>query len=82
MAAETTAEAEEADVARDSKSKSDARTLKVTWVRSSIGNRQDQKETIKSLGLSRLNQTVEHPDSPQVRGQIFKVKHLIKVEED
>jgi large subunit ribosomal protein L30 len=77
-----TAEAEEADVARGSKSKPEAKTLKVTWVRSSIGYKQDQKDTIKSLGLRHLNQTVEHPDSPQVRGQIFKVKHLIKVEEE
>jgi large subunit ribosomal protein L30 len=70
---------EEADVAtaKDKQGK----TLKITWLRSSIGNRRDQKDTIRSLGLSRLNQTVEHPDSPQVRGQIFKVKHLIQVEE-
>ena len=56
-------------------------TLKITWVKSAIGHNKGQKETIQSLGLNRLNQTVEHPDSLQLRGQIFKVKHLLTVEE-
>ena len=40
-----------------------------------------QRETVKSLGLRRMNQTVERPDTPIVRGQIFKVQHLLMVEE-
>jgi large subunit ribosomal protein L30 len=56
-------------------------TLKVTYVRSIIGQKPDQQRTVQALGLRRLNQTVEHQDSPQVRGMIHKVRHLVKVEE-
>jgi large subunit ribosomal protein L30 len=55
--------------------------LKITWVKSSIGEPQDQKDTIQALGLKRLNQTVVQPDNPAVRGMVFKVKHLLAVEE-
>jgi large subunit ribosomal protein L30 len=57
------------------------RLLRITWVKSSIGYSQNQKETIRSLGLHRLNQTVEHEDTPTIRGMITKVRHLVKVEE-
>jgi len=55
--------------------------LRVTWVKSGIGYAQDQKKTLKALGLNRLNQSVTHDDSPSVRGMINKVQHLIRVEE-
>ena len=55
--------------------------LRVTWVRSGIGHPESQKLTIRALGLRRLHHSVEHPDNPSVRGMIFKVKHLIRVEE-
>ena len=55
--------------------------LKITLVRSTIGYRQDQRATVRSLGLRRMHQTVERYDTPIVRGQIFKVQHLVKVEE-
>lgn len=55
--------------------------LLVTWVRSDIGHPIDQRRTLKSLGLRRLNQSVEHDDSESVKGMIMKVKHLVKVEE-
>jgi large subunit ribosomal protein L30 len=54
--------------------------LRVTWVKSDIGYKDDQGDTIKSLGLKRLNDSVEREDSPSVRGMISKVKHLVKVE--
>jgi large subunit ribosomal protein L30 len=57
-----------------------ANVIKITWVRSWIGYNKRQRETITSLGLHRLHQTVEHPDNPQVRGQINKVKHMLEVE--
>jgi large subunit ribosomal protein L30 len=57
------------------------KTLKVTLVRSPIGYTKDQKETVKALGLRRLHQTVEHQDSPSVRGMIRKIIHLVQVEE-
>mgnify|MGYP001449450805 FL=1 len=55
--------------------------LKITLIKSGIGNRWDQKRTIESLGLRKLNQTVEHDDTPSIRGMIFKIRHLIEVEE-
>ncbi len=55
--------------------------LVVTWVKSGIGFSRDQRNTIQSLGLHRLNQTVEHDDSPSMRGMLLKVRHLVKVEE-
>lgn len=55
--------------------------LRITWVRSTIGYPEIQRATIRALGLRRLNGTVEHPDNPSVRGMIFKVKHLVRVEE-
>jgi len=55
--------------------------LRITLVRSPIGYRATQRATVKSLGLRRMHQTVERPDTPIVRGQIFKVQHLLKVEE-
>ena len=54
--------------------------LCVTWVKSSIGYADDQKRTIKALGLHRLNQSVTHDDSVSIRGMINKVRHLVKVE--
>ncbi len=56
-------------------------TLRITWTRSSSGHEIDQKRTIRALGFRRLGQTVEHSDSPDMRGMIFKVRHLVSVEE-
>jgi large subunit ribosomal protein L30 len=55
--------------------------LRITWVRSTIGHPQRQRDTIKALGLRRLNHTVEQPDNPSVRGMVVKVQHLVRVEE-
>ena len=55
--------------------------LKVTYIKSSIGYAKDQKATVRSLGLRKLHQSVMHEDSAAIRGMIFKVKHLVKVEE-
>lgn len=57
------------------------KTIKVTLVRSPIGYTKDQKETAKALGLRRLHQTVEHTDTPALRGMIRKIIHLVQVEE-
>ncbi len=56
--------------------------LRVTYFRSAIGRSKDQKATVHSLGLRRLNQTVEVPDNPSVRGMIYKVRHLVRVENE
>jgi large subunit ribosomal protein L30 len=55
--------------------------LRITWIKSGIGYTRDQKQTLKSLGFNRLNQTVTQEDRPPVRGMINKVKHLVRVEE-
>ena len=55
--------------------------LRVTYVKSSIGYNKRQKSTIKALGFRKLNQTVEHDDTPVIRGMIKNVSHLVAVEE-
>jgi large subunit ribosomal protein L30 len=55
--------------------------LQVTWRKSAIGYKRQQKDTIRKLGLRRLNQTVELPDSPDIRGMLARVSHLVEVEE-
>lgn len=58
-----------------------AKKLKITQVRSVIDQIEPQKRTIKALGLGRPNYAVVHADTPQIRGMIRKVGHLVKVEE-
>ncbi len=57
------------------------KTLRITLVKSPIGYSQRQKDTVRALGLRRMNQTVEHSDSPVIRGMVTKVSHLVQVEE-
>ncbi len=57
-------------------------SLKVTQKRSANGSDKRQKDTLRSLGLRRINHTVEVSDSPQVRGMIAKVRHLVEVSGD
>ncbi len=61
--------------------KSASHTVKVTLVRSPIGYPQPQKDTVRALGLHRMNQTVEHENTPAVRGMLAKVIHMIRIEE-
>ena len=55
--------------------------VKVIQVRSVIGRNKKQKATVQALGLRKINQSVEHNDTPQIRGMIAKVSHLVSVEE-
>jgi large subunit ribosomal protein L30 len=55
--------------------------LKVTYSKSSIGYKSDQKNTVRALGLRKLNQVREHEDTPVIRGMLHKVRHLVTVEE-
>jgi len=55
--------------------------LKVTYTKSTIGYSHDQKQTVTSLGLRKIRQSVLLPDNPAVRGMVFKVRHLVEVEE-
>jgi len=56
-------------------------TLRITQVRSTIGAKPKQRGTLRALGLRRINQTVEHPDRPEIRGMVDKVPHMVRVEE-
>ena len=55
--------------------------LKVTQVRSTIGSQHNQRETLRSLGLRKIRQSVVRQDNSQVRGMIATVRHLVSVEE-
>lgn len=55
--------------------------IKVTLTKSPIGYTQKQRDTVASLGLRRMNQTVEHFDTPEIRGMINKIPHLLTVSE-
>ena len=55
--------------------------LKIKWVRSFIACPQDMRQTIRGLGFRKMNQVVERPDTPAIRGMILKVRHLVEVEE-
>jgi len=55
--------------------------LRITLVRSPIGAQKRQKRTVKALGLRKLNQTVERPDNPAIRGMLEKIAHLVEFEE-
>ena len=57
------------------------RTLRVIQRRSRNGANKRQLETLRSLGLRKIGHTVEHNDSPQIRGMIHKVRHLVEVQE-
>lgn len=57
------------------------KSLTVTLVKSTIGEKPKTRATVRSLGLRRMHQTVQHADTPDVRGMLAKVAHLVKVEE-
>jgi large subunit ribosomal protein L30 len=59
----------------------DFRTVRVTLVRSTIGCKQGQRDTVRALGLRKRNMSVVHTETPQIRGMINKVSHLVNVEE-
>jgi len=61
--------------------KAAAKRIRITQVRSSIGCPEDQKRTVKALGLKRIRHSVEQDASPAVLGMVFKVKHLVEVDE-
>ena len=59
----------------------EAKKLKITLIKSTIGSTPYQKKVVEAMGLRKIRQSVELEDSPAVRGAIFKVSHLLKVEE-
>ena len=63
------------------KRKKKEKLVQITLVKSPIGYNISQKRTVRALGLRKMHQTVEHKDSPTLRGMLTKVSHLIQVEE-
>ena len=57
------------------------KSLRITQVRSVIKRQQDQRKTLEALGIRRMHHTVTHRDTPQIRGMVHKVAHLVEVEE-
>jgi large subunit ribosomal protein L30 len=62
-------------------SQTKSKIIRITLVKSPIGYTQRHKATIRALGLRRMHQTVEHEDSPSIRGMLYKVNHLVEVVE-
>ncbi len=61
--------------------KKKVKMLRITLVKSAIGYSQMHKKTVRALGFHRLHDTVEHEDTPALRGMLSKVNHLVKIEE-
>ena len=58
------------------------KTLRITQVRSQIGQSEGHRGTLRALGLGKIGRSVEHPESPEVAGMLRKVRHLVKVDTD
>lgn len=63
------------------KTSAQARSLRITLIRSPIGHPLRQKRTVRALGLRRIRQTVEQPDNAAIRGMLASIPHLIQVED-
>lgn len=61
--------------------KTEPKVVQVTLLKSAIGYSKRHKATVRALGLHRLHQTVEHVDSPTLRGMLYQVAHLVEVKE-
>ena len=57
------------------------KTIRIRQVKSASGHRKDQAATLEALGIHRLHEIVEHNDTPQILGMVFKVRHLVEVVE-
>lgn len=57
------------------------KTVKIKYVRSSIGRSEHQKKIVRGLGLRKLNQVAERPDTPEIRGMVAKIPHLVQIVE-
>jgi large subunit ribosomal protein L30 len=68
-------------MAGEKKGAKSAGTVKVKWVNSFIGSTDDMRATIRGLGLRRMHQVVERENTPETRGMIHKVRHLVEVVE-
>ena len=68
-------------MAKKAAQQASGKKLKVTLLRSTIGFNETQFKTVEGMGLRRIRHTVELPDTPETRGMIHKVRHLVEVTE-
>ncbi|HMS40488.1 MAG TPA: 50S ribosomal protein L30 [Pyrinomonadaceae bacterium] len=66
-------------MAKETKNTNDSGTIKIQYYRSSIGYSKKQKTIVRSLGITKLNQTVTRPDSAATRGIVAKIPHLLRI---
>ena len=59
--------------------KAESKELKIKLIKSGTGFPESQKRVVKGLGFRRLNEVIRRPDSPQIRGMIFKIRHLVEL---
>lgn len=64
------------------KAKKAPKKIRITYFRSAIGRDQRQKDIVKGLGFTKLNQVVERVDTPEIRGMVAKICHLVKIVEE
>ncbi len=57
------------------------KTMQITLVRSPIGYTKRQKETVKALGLHRMHETIDRPDTPEMRAMVHSIGHMVRIEE-
>ena len=57
------------------------KTIRIRQIKSAGGHPKDQERTVRALGIHRMHEIIEHDDTPQIRGMIFKVRHLVEVVE-
>ena len=68
-------------MANNQEGKQENGTIRIQYYRSMIGYSKKQKQMVKSLGITKLNQTVERPDTPSMRGVVAKIPHLLRIVE-
>ena len=68
-------------MAKKSNSQSTGGKIQLKWVRSAICTPMKHKKVVKGLGFTRLNQVIERPNTPQIRGMVAKVPHLVEIVE-
>jgi large subunit ribosomal protein L30 len=73
---------EKATKTKTTKAKKAPKMLKITYFRSAIGRTQRQKDIVRGLGFTKLNQVVERVDTPEIRGMVAKISHLVKIIEE
>jgi large subunit ribosomal protein L30 len=68
-------------MANETQAAAAGKTMRITLVRSPIGYTKRQKETVKALGLHRMHETIDRPDTPEMRAMVESIGHMVRIEE-